>query len=105
MQALKARGADVSPEFVSDILNLEAALLENGDVYGGPALDVYLGRINRAGRRVMERRGGAPELPDLWFERGWRVRLDGHFEDLLPHGRIRGLRLDASADVWGVSLD
>ena len=105
LQALKARGADVSPEFVSDILNLDAALLENGDVYGGPALDVYLGRINRAGRRVMERRGGAPELPDLWCERGWRVRLDGHFEDLLPHGRIRGLRLDASADVWGVSLD
>lgn len=105
LRVLDARGADVSPELFADVLSLDAVLLENGDVYGGPALDVYVGRINRAGRRVAARRGEAPKLSDLWCERGWRVRLEGHFEDLMPYGRIRGLRLDTSADVWGVSLD
>ena len=78
-------------------------LLESGDVYGGPSLDVYLGRISLEGRALAAQQGQPPELPELWCRQGWRVQLDRHFEELLPAGRIQGLSLDTSAAVWTVS--
>ena len=105
LQTLAEFGIELPTNDISAIMPGRAAvLLESGDVYGGAKLDVYLGRINPPGQELMARQAGPPELPDLWCQRGWRIQLNRHFEDLLPAGRIQGLTLDTSAPLWTVSL-
>ena len=104
LRLLEQHGIQAPPGIFAGALAARGAvLLESGDVYGGPSLDVYLGRISPEGRALAAQRGGPPELPDLWCRQGWRVQLDRHFEELLPAGRIQGLRLDTSGAVWTVS--
>lgn len=104
LQNLTAHGIEIPPEIVSALAGLGAVLLENGDVYAGGSLDVYVGRINEGGRTFLGRQGQPPELPGLWCQRGWRVRLARQYEEMLPAGRIEGLNLDASSAGWVVSL-
>ena len=105
LRVLAECGVEMTVDLLSAVLPGRAAvLLASGDVYGGANLDVYLGRINPPGQELMARQGGPPELPDLWCQRGWRVQLNWHFDDLLPDGRIQGLTLDTSAPLWTVSL-
>ena len=104
MRLLEQHGIQAPPGiFAGELAARGAVLLESGDVYGGPSLDVYLGRISPEGRALAAQQGGPPELPDVWCRQGWRVQLDRHFEELLPAGRIQGLSLDTSAAVWTVS--
>ena len=104
LRLLEQHGIQAPPGiFAGELAARGAVLLESGDVYGGPSLDVYLGRISLEGRALAAQRGGPPELPELWCRQGWRVQLDRHFEELLPAGRIHGLSLDTSAAVWTVS--
>ena len=104
LRLLEQHGIQAPPGIFAGALAARGAvLLESGDVYGGPSLDVYLGRISPEGRTLAAQRGGPPELPDLWCRQGWRVQLDRHFEELLLAGRIQGLSLDTSAAVWTVS--
>ena len=104
LRMLEQHGIQAPPGiFAGELAARGAVLLESGDVYGGPSLDVYLGRINLEGRTLAAQQGGPPELPELWCRQGWRVQLDRHFEELLLAGRIQGLSLDTSAAVWTVS--
>ena len=104
LRLLEQHGIQAPPGIFAGALAARGAvLLESGDVYGGPSLDVYLGRISPEGRTLAAQRGGPPELPDVWCRQGWRVQLDRHFEELLLAGRIQGLSLDTSAAVWTVS--
>ena len=104
LRLLEQHGIQAPPGiFAGELAARGAVLLESGDVYGGPSLDVYLGRISLEGRALAAQQGGPLELPELWCRRGWRVQLDRHFEELLPAGRIQGLSLDTSAAVWMVS--
>lgn len=104
LRLLEQHGIQAPPGIFAGALAARGAvLLESGDVYGGPSLDVYLGRISSEGRGLAAQQGGPPELPDVWCRRGWRVQLDRHFEELLLAGRIQGLSLDTSAAVWTVS--
>ena len=79
-------------------------LLENGDVYASESLTIYIGRVNQVGPAFIAQHGEPPEIAGLWCNRGWRVQLDRHFEEILPLARVQGLRLDTSPDVWLVSL-
>lgn len=104
LRLLEQHGIQAPPGIFAGALAARGAvLLESGDVYGGPSLDVYLGRISPEGRALAAQQGGPPELPDVWCRQGWRVQLDRHFEELLLAGRIQGLSLDTSAAVWTVS--
>ena len=103
--SLAAAGISVPAGIISgDPVGRDAVLLENGDVYASQSLDSYIGRVNEAGRALIARQGQPPELPDVWCNRGWRVQLDRHFEELLPVGRVQGLSLDTSTGPWLVSL-
>ena len=104
LRLLEQHGIQAPPGiFAGELAARGAVLLESGDVYAGPSLDVYLGRISLEGRMLVAQQGGPPELPDVWCRQGWRVQLDRHFEELLLAGRIQGLSLDTSGAVWTVS--
>ena len=104
LRLLEQHGIQAPPGiFAGELAARGAVLLESGDVYGGPSLDVYLGRVSLEGWALAAQQGGPPELPDVWCRRGWRVQLDRHFEELLLAGRIQGLSLDTSGAVWTVS--
>ncbi len=101
---LAARGIQVPPGIISgDPVGRDAVLLENGDVYASQSLTAYIGRVNQEARAFMAQQGAPPEWPGLWCQRGWRVQLDRHFEELIITGRVQGLRLDASSGAWLVS--
>ena len=103
--SLAAAGIRVPAGIISgDPVGRDAVLLESGDVYASQSLDSYMGRVNEAGLALIARQGQPPELPDVWCNRGWRVQLDRHFEELLLAGRVQGLSLDTSSAPWLVSL-
>ena len=103
--SLAAAGITVPAGIISgDPVGRDAVLLENGDVYASQSLDSYIGRVNEAGLALIARQGQPPELPGVWCNRGWRVQLDRHFEELLLAGRVQGLSLDTSSAPWLVSL-
>ena len=98
---LGAQGIQVPAGGISsEPVGRNGVLLENGDVYASQSLNAYIGRINRDGLDVLAQLGKPPELPGIWCQRGWRVQLDRHFEELLFVGRVQGLRLDTSSSEW-----
>ncbi len=103
--SLAAAGIRVPSGIISgDPVGRDAVLLESGDVYASQSLDSYIGRVNEVGLALIARQGQPPELPGVWCNRGWRVQLDRHFEELLLAGRVQGLSLDTSSAPWLVSL-
>ncbi len=105
LHGLERLGIEIPPDIISsELVGQEAALLENGDVYAGLSQDVYIGRIDQAGQEFLALQGQPPEDPGLWYQRGWRVQLDRHYDEFIPFGRIQGLNLNASPDGWTVSL-
>lgn len=102
---LGAQGIQVPAGGISgEPVGRNGVLLENGDVYASQSLNAYIGRINQDGREVLAQLGKPPELPGIWCQRGWRVQLDRHFEELLFVGRVQGLRLDTSSSEWLIGL-
>ena len=78
-----------------------AVLLVNGDVYAGDDWMAYLGTVDQS---AIANLSEATELSGPRCLRGWLVQVPGEFEHLIPLGRIRGLQIDKSAEVWRVKL-
>ncbi len=104
VEELVTVGIPVPPWLIDHRSARNAVLLENGDVYSGQSVGVYLGRINQEGREFLAQQGEPPSLSGLWCQRGWRIRLPLSFEQLILAGRMQGLRLDASSALWLVNL-
>ena len=78
-----------------------AVLLTNGDVYAGDDWMAYLGTVDQ---NAIASLGEAAELSGPRCLRGWLVQVTGDFERLIPLGRVQGLEIDTSAEVWRVKV-